>query len=112
MKMPGIVHPTGQLFMAVNVIGCGSVPILHSVFYLSLNPGEAPGWQVIAVDADVKQVITSWLLTLDNGVFTLECEPWYHCVANAEIVMMTVLRSDVYHLRHMCHVSIKVTITF
>ena len=32
---------------------------------------EAPGWQVIAVDAVVKQVITSWLQTLDNSVFTL-----------------------------------------
>ena len=60
MTVPGVVHPTGQLFMAVNLIGYGSVPILQSVFYLSLNPWEAPGWQVIAIDADVKQVITSW----------------------------------------------------
>ena len=61
MKMPGVIHPTGQLFMAVHLLCYGSVPILHSVFYLSLNPPEAPGWQVIAVDADVKQVIASWL---------------------------------------------------
>jgi len=47
MKMPGIIHPTGQLFMAVHLIGYGSVPILCSVLSLSLNPGEAPGWQVI-----------------------------------------------------------------
>jgi len=37
-KIPGAIHPTGQLFMAVHPIGYGSVPIWHSVFYLSLNP--------------------------------------------------------------------------
>jgi len=41
------------------------------VFYISLNPCEAPGWQMIAVDADVKQVITSWLQTPDNSAL-----PW------------------------------------
>jgi hypothetical protein len=46
---------------------------------LSLNSWEAPGWQVIAVDADVKQVVTSWLKALDNILFTLEHKPWYHC---------------------------------
>jgi len=118
MKMPGIVHPTGQLFMAVHLIGYGSVPILGSVFYLSLNPWEAPGWQVItcftsaSIDADVKQVITSLLQTLDISVFTLEYKPWYHCGANAETVVVTTLRSDVYHLLHVCHVMIKVPITF
>jgi hypothetical protein len=72
VKMPGIIHPTGQLFMAVNLIGYGSVPVLCSVLSLSLNPGEAAGWQVIAVDADVKQIITFWLQTLrDSSVFTL-----------------------------------------
>jgi len=110
MKMPGIIHPNGQLFMTVNLIGYGSVPILCSVLSLSLKSGEEPGWQVIAVDADVKQVITSWLQTLDSSVFTMEYEPWYHCGANAE--MVTTLRSDVYHLLHLCHVLIKATITF
>jgi len=72
MKMPGIIHPTGQLFMALHQIRYGSVPILCSVFYLSLHSLKAPGWEVIAVDADVKQVITSWLQTLgDSSVFTL-----------------------------------------
>ena len=72
MKMPGVIHPTGQLFMAVNLIGYGSVTVLCSVLSLSLNPGEAAGWQVIAVDADVKQIITFWLQTLrDSSVFTL-----------------------------------------
>jgi len=61
MKMPSIIHPTGQLIMAAHLKGYGSVPILHSVFYLSLNLWEAPGWQVIGIDADVNQVITSWL---------------------------------------------------
>jgi len=98
--------------MAVNLIGNGSVPILCSVLSLSLNPGEALGWQVIAVDADVKQVITSWLQTLDNGVFTLPYKPWYQCGANAEMVVVTTLWSDVYHLLHMCHVLITVTVTF
>ena len=27
MKLPGVKHPTGQLFMAVHLIGCISVPI-------------------------------------------------------------------------------------
>ena len=35
--------------------------------------------------------------------------PWYHCGGNAEMVVVTTLRSDVYHLLHMCHVLIKVT---
>ena len=112
MTVPGVIPPTGQLFMAVHLIGYGSVPILRSVFHLSLNPWEAPGWQVIAIDADVKQVITSWLQTLDNSVFTLEYNPWNHCGANAEMVVVTTLKSDVYHLIHMCHVLIKVTIAF
>ena len=109
MKMPGVIHPTGQLFMAVHLIGYGSVPILHSLFSLSLHPWEAPGWQVIATDADMKQVITSWLQTLDNSVLTLEYKPWYQCGANAEMVVVTTLKSDVYHL-HMCHVLITVTL--
>jgi len=109
MTMPGVILPTGQLFMAVKLIGYGSVPILQSLFYLSLNPWEAPGWQVIGIDADVKQVVTSWLQKLDNSVFALEYKPWYHCGANVEMVVVTTLRSDVYHLLHMCHVLIKVT---
>jgi hypothetical protein len=111
MKMPGILHLTGQLSMAIHRIGYGSVPILCLVFYLSLNPWEAPGWQVIAIDADVKQVITSWLQTIDNGFFTLEYKPCYHCGTNATMVMVTTLRSDVCHLLHMCHVLVKVTKT-
>ena len=71
MKMPGIIHPTWKLFMAVHLTGYGSVPILCSVFYLSLNPWEAPDWPVIATDADVKQVTTSWLQKLDNRAL-----PW------------------------------------
>jgi len=71
IKMPGIIHPNGQLFMAVHLLRYGSVPILCSMFYLLHHPLKAPGWQVIAIDADVKQVITSWLQTLDSSVFTL-----------------------------------------
>jgi len=61
---------------------------------------------VIAIDADVQQVITSWLQTLDNSVFTLEYKLWYHCGADAEMVVVTILWSDAYHLPHMCHVLI------
>ena len=67
---------------------------------------------MIAIDADVKQVVTSWLQTLDNSVFTLEYKPWYHYGANAEMVLVTTLWSDVYHPLHVCHVLIKATITF
>jgi hypothetical protein len=110
MKMPGIIHPTRQLFVAVYLIRSGSVPLLCSVFYLSLNPWEAPGWQMITLDADVKQA--SWLQTLDNIVFTLAHKPSYYCGTNAEMVVVTMLRSDMYHLLHTCHVLMKVTVTF
>jgi hypothetical protein len=48
----------------------------------------------------------------DSSVFTMEYKPWYHCGANAKMVVVTMLRSDVYCLLHMCHVLIKVTIIF
>jgi len=67
---------------------------------------------VIAIAVDVKQVITSWLQKLDNSIFTLEYKPWYHYGANAKTVVVTTLRSGVYHVLHMCHVLIKVTVTF
>jgi hypothetical protein len=103
LEMPGVIHPTGQL---LHLISCGSLPILCLVVDLSLNPWEAPGWQVIAVDADVKQVVTSWIQALDNILFTLEHKPWYHCGGDTEMVVVTTLRSDVYSLFHMCHVLI------
>jgi hypothetical protein len=84
MKIPGIIHPIQHLFMAVNLIGYGSVPIVQSVFYLLRNPWEALGWQVNTIDADVKQVITSWLQTLNNSDFTREYKPWYHCGGKCE----------------------------
>ena len=107
MNMPGIIHPTeltavyggtsDRLWISPNL----------ALSVLSLTePWEAPGWPVIAIDADVKQVITSWLQTLDNSVFTLEYKPWYHCGPNAEMVVVTTFRSDVYHLLHVCHVLI------
>jgi len=43
---------------------------------------------------------------------TLERKPWYHCGANAEMVVVTMFRSVVFHLLHMCHVLIRVKITF
>jgi len=41
-----------------------------------------------------------------TSVFTLECKPWYHCGANAKMVVVTMLLSDVFHPLHMCHVLI------
>jgi hypothetical protein len=38
VKLPGVIQPTGQLFMAVHLTGYGSFPILPSAFYLSLHP--------------------------------------------------------------------------
>ena len=111
--MPGVIKPTGL----IAVYGCTSdrswlsPKLALSVLSLT-EPWEAPGWQVIATDADVKQVITSWLQTPNSSVFTLEYKPWYHCGANAEMVVVTILRSDLYRLLHICHVLIKVTITF
>jgi hypothetical protein len=72
MQMPGVMHPTGLTV----VYGCTSAMLWISpnlmLSVLSLTePWESPGWQVIAIDADVKQVITSWLQTLDSSVFTL-----------------------------------------
>ena len=110
VKMPGIIHPTWQLFMSVHVIGYGSVPMLCSVFYLSLNPWETPGWQAIAVDADVKQ-----LSPLGYRHSTTVPYPGIYALvplwANGEMVVVTTLRCDVYHLLHICHVLVKVTIT-
>jgi len=65
---------------------------------------------MVAVDADVKQGIASRLQTLESNVFTLDYEPWYQCGVNVEMAVVSLLRSDVYHLFHMCHVLIKVTI--
>ena len=113
MQMPGVIQPTGL----IAVYGCTpdrsrlSLKLALSVLSLS-EPWEAPGWQVNATDADVKQVITSWLQTPNSSVFTVEYKPWYHCGANAEMVVVTTFRSDVYRLLHMCHVLIKVTVTF
>ena len=45
-----------------------------------------------------------------NSVFTLEYKPWDHCGTNMEVVVVTWC--DVYRQIHMCHVLIKVTITF
>ena len=104
-------HPTGQLFMAVHQIGYGSVPILHSVFHLSLNPWKAPGWQVSAVYADVKQVISFWQQTLDNIVFTLEYKSWYHCRANTEMVVVT-LHWGLHTISFTCAMYWSVAITF
>ena len=76
---------------------------------LSLTASLRSTW--LASDCD-RCCITSWLQTLDNSVFTLEYKHWYHCGANARMVVVTTLRSEVYHLLHMCHVLIKVTVTF
>jgi len=89
-----------QLFVAVHLIRSGSVPILRLLFYLSLNPWEAPGWQVIAIDADVKQGITSWLQKLDNSVFILQYKLCYHYGANAKMVVVTMLRWCVTSAAH------------
>ena len=99
--MPGVIKPTGL----IAVYGCTSdrswlSPKLALSILSLTEPWEAPGWQVIATDADVKQVITSWLQTLNNSVFTLEYKPWYHWGPNAEMVVVATLWSDVYRLLH------------
>ena len=111
MQMPGIIQPTGltAVYGSTSDRLWISPKLALSVISLT-EPWEAPGWQVIATDADVKQVIASWLHS--KSVFTLEYKPWYHCGANAEMVVVTTFRSDVYRLLHMCHVLIKVTVTF
>ena len=43
---------------------------------------------------------------------TLEYKPWYHCGANAKMIVVTTIMSDVYHLLHVFHVLIRVTVTF
>jgi hypothetical protein len=56
---------------------------------------------VIALNDGVKQIITSSLQTLNNSFFTLEYKPWYQCGANAEMVVVTTLTSDVYLVLHL-----------
>ena len=69
MTMPGIIHPAGL----TAIYGCTSDRLwISPKLALSLHAWEAPGWQVIVIDADVKQGITSWLQTLNSSVFTLE----------------------------------------
>ena len=69
MKMPGVMHPTG---LTADYGRTSDRLWISALSVLSLTePWEAPGWQVIAIDADVKQVITSWLQTLDNSFFTV-----------------------------------------
>ena len=58
---------------------------------------------LIAIDGDYRHLTT---------LFTLEYKPWYHCGANAKMIVVTMLRSGAYHLLHVCHVLIKVTIIF
>ena len=112
-----LLHANARHHTANWTYGCTSdrswlsPKLVLSVLSLT-EPWEAPGWQVIATDADVKQVITSWLQTPNSSAFILEYKPWYHCGANAEMVVVTTFRSDVYRLLHMCHVLIKVTVTF
>jgi len=43
---------------------------------------------------------------------TLEYKPWYHCGTNAKMIVVTTVMSDVYHLLHVFHVLIRVTVTF
>jgi hypothetical protein len=58
-----------------------------------------------------QMLMWSKLQKLDNSVFILEYKLWYHFGANAIMVVVTTLKSDVYHLLCMCHVLNKVTIT-
>jgi len=119
MKMPGIIHPTGL----TTVCGCKSVRTWISpnlaLSVLSLTESLRSTWLASYCNrcwcealACYQVSVAFWLQKLDNSVFTLEYKPWYHCGANAEMVVFTMLRSDVYHLLHICHVLIKVTITF
>jgi hypothetical protein len=96
-----------QLFMAVHLIGYGSVPILRSVFYLSLNSLNLE--KHLAGKWLQYMLLWSKLSPLGYRHSTTVSLPWYNCGANAEMVVVTTLRSDVYHL---LHVLIKVTVTF
>ena len=113
IKMPGVTHPTGL----TAVYGCTSDRLWISpslaLSVLSFIASLRSNWP--ASDCSrcwCEAIITSWLQTLDNSVFTVKYKPWYCCGANAKIVVVTVLRCDVYRLLHVCHVLIKVTVTF
>ena len=76
MTMTGIIHPTGQLFMAVHLIGYGSVPILHSVFYVT----ESLRTTWLASDCNRCWCEASYhLLATDTRQQCLH--PWCHCGA-------------------------------
>ncbi len=109
MKMTGVIHKTGQLFMDVHLIGYGSVPILRWLFYLSLNLEK----HRLATDSTRCWCEASYhLLATDTLQQSL---PWNISLGTTEGQMLRWswwLRWGVYRLLHMCHVLIKVTITF
>ena len=49
---------------------------------------------------------------LESSVLTWNISLGTIMGANAEMVVVTVLRSDVYHVLHMYHVLLKVTVIF
>jgi hypothetical protein len=80
MELPGVIHPTGL----TAVYGCTSGRLWISpnlaLSVLSVTASLRSTWLASeCIEADVKQVITSWLQTLETGVFTLEYMPWYYC---------------------------------
>ena len=109
-KMPGVIHPTGLTAF----YGCTSdrlriIPNL-ALSVLSLTESLRSTW--LASDWNRCWCEASYHLLATDTFFTLEYIPWYHCQANAEMVVVTTLKSEVYHLLHTYHVLIKVTITF
>ena len=67
---------------------------------------------MIAIDADVKQVIASWLQILNNSNLPWNISLGTIVGANGKMTVVTTVMSDVYHLFHMYNVLIRVTVTF
>ena len=95
VRMPDIIHPIWQLFMAVHLIGCGSVPnLVLSVLYLTESLRST--W--LASDCSGYWCEASYhLLATDTQqqYLTLEYKPWYHCGAYAKMIVVTTVMSDV-----------------
>jgi len=66
--MSGLVQPlwlvTGYGTMAGSLwTTLPTVPIRYPMISIHLDP-EAPGWQTVLTDADMKQIFASWLQAL------------------------------------------------
>jgi len=101
VRMPGVIHPTGCTSDSLWV----SPSLVLGVLYLTESLRST--W--LASDCNRCWCEASYhLLATDTQqqCLNLEYKPWYHCGANAKMIVVTTVMSDVNHLLHVFHVLI------